>query len=1083
MKPTQWKDALRNIWKQKVSYLSIIVIAFLGVTTFLGVHYTDGALRRNGSDMYNAVNFRDAEIVSTLLFDAEDLDAILQVEGVRDAEAVLQTSAKVSSLETKENVSVISLTERINQPLLVEGRLPETAEECAVEGRLAEKMGWEIGDEIQTLNARGKTAAFLKEGRFVITGIADHPDHTSTAIPDTLYVMVLKDAFDAESLGNCFMKAEVVVEKPEDIDRFTKAYDNLVAPVLTRLEIAAKPCEARRAEKVRTENREKIADGEGKLGEAKEQLDKGREELDKGRKELESGEKKLAEMEDEAVKVKAKLDDGENELWKAKLELDEARRYLRIGLQVLSEAEAELNKGKAKLDEAKAALAAAFDPLRQAVKAAQQKVDEALDKLAEANRQREGAVTPEEIAAADELIVQMRQLVDEAEANLQSAINELNTAVFPEESAALEEAEKQLEEYTDLYNEGLELYGEKKALFDKAEAEYGKGLELWYETRAKYWDGLEQLEDGREELENGRKKLADGEQEYGEKLDEYDSAVTELDKAREMLANVDIAHWLLIDCRGNSSFVQLLLGSSNLASLEMTFSLMFILVGALVIYATISKMIDEQRSLVGAGKALGLFNREVLAKYLIFGVSATLLGTLLGMLIARFWMEVYVLENARRFYTFDTSRPLLLVRPTVIVVTAGVLLSVAAIWFACTKLLRSTAIQLMQARVPNGRKKDGKTGEHLLSLYSRLILLNVRTDLRRVIVTVVSVAGCCALVVIGFTLKSAVEGALDNQYTRIVAYDARIRYDSEAAKDAGTEIAQKLQDEGIDYAEIYDGVITFRVTENLVGELICGDLGQISEFYHMLDWKTGEALTPSDEGILVQKRTAESYNLEPGSVIELSLGGSDSVKVKVVGIFDNYIGRIMLMSPACYRELFGKDCTMNAFYIRLNGAEEDTLLEQLRQIDSFESYSPSDADKSVFTSSSSMVTVVVAMFIFMAAIMAGVVLTNLTNIYILQKKPELTIMRINGFTVREVIGYVARETVFTTALGILLGIAMGAGVSYKIIRAMESLFIQYERGVSLSAWAYGAVITLFFAFVINALVLRKIKYLKLTDMS
>ena len=78
MKPTQWKDALRNIWKQKVSYLSIIVIAFLGVTTFLGVHYTDAALRRNGSDMYNAVNFRDAEIVSTLLFDAEDLDVILQ---------------------------------------------------------------------------------------------------------------------------------------------------------------------------------------------------------------------------------------------------------------------------------------------------------------------------------------------------------------------------------------------------------------------------------------------------------------------------------------------------------------------------------------------------------------------------------------------------------------------------------------------------------------------------------------------------------------------------------------------------------------------------------------------------------------------------------------------------------------------------------------------------------------------------------------------------------------------------------------------------------------------------------------------
>ena len=95
MKPTQWKDALRNIWKQKVSYLSIIVIAFLGVTTFLGINYSDGALRINGSTMYNAANYRDLELISTAAFSQEDLNAVLDVEGVEDAEPVWQTSAKV----------------------------------------------------------------------------------------------------------------------------------------------------------------------------------------------------------------------------------------------------------------------------------------------------------------------------------------------------------------------------------------------------------------------------------------------------------------------------------------------------------------------------------------------------------------------------------------------------------------------------------------------------------------------------------------------------------------------------------------------------------------------------------------------------------------------------------------------------------------------------------------------------------------------------------------------------------------------------------------------------------------------------
>ena len=109
------------------------------------------------------------------------------------------------------------------------------------------------------------------------------------------------------------------------------------------------------------------------------------------------------------------------------------------------------------------------------------------------------------------------------------------------------------------------------------------------------------------------------------------------------------------------------------------------------------------------------------------------------------------------------------------------------------------------------------------------------------------------------------------------------------------------------------------------------------------------------------------------------------------------------------------------------------------------------------------------------------VLMNLTNIYILQKKRELTVMRINGFTTKEVIAYVSRETVFTTSLGILLGLAAGSFVSYRIVRALEQSFMQFERGICFSAWLYAAAITAFFAVIVNVIVLRKVKDLKLTD--
>ncbi len=645
------------------------------------------------------------------------------------------------------------------------------------------------------------------------------------------------------------------------------------------------------------------------------------------------------------------------------------------------------------------------------------------------------------------------------------------------------------------YLKGEKQYRQGVSTYNKGKADYNKGLEAYQEGKKKYDEGLKQYKDGAEQFREGTSKLNEakqkrdegiqqlneGEAKYKENLAAYEDGVQKQSEAQRLAARMPENQWVIMNCRGNSSFVQLMLGSSNLASLEMTFSLMFVLVGALVIYATISKMIDEQRNLVGAGKALGLYNREIFAKYLMFGMTGTILGTAMGILMARFLMEVYVLRSAASFYTFDTTKPALILMPTLVALAAGGLLSLSATWFACNKLMRSTAIQLMQPKVPAGRKKAGG-GRHVLSLYSRLILLNIRSDLRRVIVTIVSVAGCCALVVIGFTLKSAVEGALQKQYDKVVKYDGRIKYDTAASADVAEHIRKRLEDDGIEYTEFYDGVVTFRIEDILVGELLCGDIAEISSFYRLLDWKTDKPLPPSDSGILIQKRTAESYGLEEGSELELTLGLYNRAKVRVAGIFDNYIGRVMVMSRAYYRELFEEDCVNNQFYIRLNGADEEKLQADLTKIDGYDSYGRSDSDKALFASSSTLVTAIVALFIFMAAVMAGVVLTNLTNTYILQKKRELTIMRINGFSVREVISYVTRETVFTTAVGVIAGVAMGALIAYRITRSLETAFVQYNRSICLPAWAYGVVITAFFTIVINVIVLRQVKHLKLTDM-
>ena len=339
MKRTQFKDALRNIWKQLVSYLSVIVIAFLGVATFLGINYSDGALRINGSTMYNAANYRDLELISTGAFSQEDLNAVLDVEGVEDAEPVWQTSGKASSGDIRQDIIVITLPERVNRPQMIDGRLPRSADECMVEQRLAASMGWHMGDTVAAQNARGEAAQFLKNNRFTIVGIANHPDHTSVSIPDTFYVMVEKEAFDMEALQNGFMKMEVVVDKPAGIDRFSSQYEAVVDAVSSRLEEVGVRRASVRDEAIKGEAQSRLDDAQAKLDDAYDQLQKARSQLDEGWNKLEEGDRQIGENE-------AKLAEGQSQLMDSQEELMAGRDKLAEAEVKLAKAEVELSTGK-----------------------------------------------------------------------------------------------------------------------------------------------------------------------------------------------------------------------------------------------------------------------------------------------------------------------------------------------------------------------------------------------------------------------------------------------------------------------------------------------------------------------------------------------------------------------------------------------------------------------------------------------------------------------------------------------------------------------------------------------------------------
>ena len=937
----------------------------LGVTTFLGIDYSAAAMRENGSEIYNRLNFRDIEAVSTLLFSEEDLEDIKKIDGVKDAEPQMTTRAKASTGETKENINVVSLTERINLTEIKEGVLPKNSDECVLEKVLADKMNLHVGDTIDLVDAEGNTAQYLKGKSYKIVGIVTHLDHINNIVPDTFYVIVPWESFDHEALDNCFMKIEIEIYKPKDSNRFSDSYIELVDGIIKKIDSLSFTNATRRDNQVRNTATNKITDAKEQLSSAFDQIEDGKEQIRdiiKSAFEIafrEDKEKKLVKW---ATKRKADVDNP-----------SETAIYLYITENI-------------RIDLSR--------PLEEVF---------------------EAILYSESIP--EKLLVNLYETIKKEEAPKTGTDYDMDA----------------VRDY--LVSYAVESSGQYKELTD--------GCKKWDEAHSEYINGL----------------------------NTYHETVEKLDPCR----------WISYGGNGNGSYVQLQNGSKNFSDLKSTFSLLFIIVGALVIFATIGKMVDEQRNLVGTTKALGFFTREIFAKYICFGVSATLIGTILGILVARFLVEPILLDELNEYYFFDITTPRMLYIHTLIVILAGVALALIAIWLACSKLLKEPAIRLMQPKAPSTKTKAKKGKKNFLSLYSRLIVLNMKTDLKRVIVTIASVAGCCALVVIGITLRNAMMNCVVKQYEEIVSYDIRVNYDNKTSASAGDDIETILKTSGTDYAKIGFKSVTYQINDLQLAQMYCGDIEEINKFQQINDWETGEPLKPTNNGIYIQRRIAERYGIDVGNAFDIAIEGTKIGTVRVAGVFENYIGHLIIISPEYYERVFGEKYSDNAYLVRLNGANGDVLTEQLKSVNGYESVEKSDTDRAIVERSTSFINLVVLLFIFIAAVMAGVVQLNLTNMYILQKKRELTIMRINGFTTKEVINYVLRETIVTTIVGILLGIAFGAVVSYGIERTVEQAFIQFDRSISPLAFAVGTAITILFTVIVNMIALRKVKKLKLTD--
>ncbi|MBQ1172968.1 MAG: FtsX-like permease family protein [Lachnospiraceae bacterium] len=683
------------------------------------------------------------------------------------------------------------------------------------------------------------------------------------------------------------------------------------------------------------------------------------------------------------------------------------------------------------------------------------------------------AAFKEKLEALGQERAQLRfdSLTDDAQSEIENAQSEIadseqelsdGESQIEENKKDLDEARKQIEtqlgamglsQDLDIALEQLDVFGAAALPLKTSITEYQEGVDKLREAEA-------ELEDSKKELDDAKAELAD---------------------AKKEAEDIQLKDWIISirndvgDVRGVKTIVDGIFG------LSYSMSIIFLLVAIVVCHAAISRMIDEQRTLIGAQKALGFSSGEILNHYMLYNTLCAILGIMIGWLASVVIVEILVIHIFKPNFllgsialTFAWEEALL---------TAVICLAVflTATYVACAKLVRLPATTLLRGEVPvNGKSYFFEKWKSYkkLNLYSKTMIKNVLSDKGRMMTTIMGVVGCISLLVICFSLKLAIENSSVLQFDRYFLYENRLVIDTSVG--SREEFEQVLNEEDIDYTVIQDKLKNFRVnggsweTAHIVA---VSDFEKLADFMYVQDIQTkSTAFVPTD-GILVSRKCAEKFDISEGSKVEFMDSEGNPKEFQVVGVMEHYLPYHLFVTTDSYYETAMKEETDESVFL-LKG-DITGLYEKVRDMDGYLSLK----DNSEFERSADAVNMVIMICLVLSAVMALLVLLNQIVMHINRKARELAVMRINGYTMKETKAYVYKDNIILTLMGLLLGSGFGIVLSYVVVRIIETGANRYVRTPNIPACLYACAVGALFALIVNLIALRKIKHLNLTNVS
>ena len=1073
MPATYLKDIFREIKISLGRFLSILCIVAIGVAFFAGIKASAPDMKNSADTYFDKYNVQDIQVYSTIGLTKKDVAAIKKIKGVKSVQPSfsMDTLSQIDSTQMVIKVISYGIDQKMNKIRVVEGRMPERENECLVEASSATNKlygTFHIGDTIKLQSGTDEALSkSLKHTKYKIVGTCYNPNYLSYEKGSSNIGSGTVNSFiyiqNTNVLKDHYTEVDVCVKGAKDLDCYSDEYFDVVDPVLKKIKkISNKQIDAR-IQSYQSELDEKKQEATDKFKDAENQFNDAQNKIDSGLSEIQSNELKLQNSKDQ-------INQGWNEYY-ANLQLLDNIPTLQNAIAQIEESEKklpELLSQKEQVENGLQQINAEGDlnTKRTLIQNAIDFIDIALKKLENYPDSSDAETIRIKLNEKKELLQGQLSLIDQAiakKAELEAILPQIQSGIEQIQAGVAKKAELQ-SQLNQLLNAKNELNNAYVSLIN---------------GQAQYEDGVSKIEDAKNELNKSIEQLTLSKAEFN--IQKHD-ALRELSDAQLEIDKME-GKWIVLDRNSHYSYRDYGACADRMDGIAKVFPVFFFLVAALVCMTTMTRMVDEQRNEMGTLKALGYSKLQIASKYIIYALIASILGSILGCSLGMYLFPTVIFNAWNTLYNIDQIK--FLFQPGLILLASG---SVTGITLLAT--LYSIYSELIEMPSQLMRPKAAKAGKKILLeritfIWKRLSFLqkvtarNIFRYKKRFFMTIIGIAGCSALLVAGFGINDSISDIVNQQYNVIYHYDATV-----SAKTS--EITSQIKSlKGV--KDVYEED-HLAVTTKIENKDISTTVHIISNDKKFKDFCTlfngNNEFDLDDSSVLISQKMATKLNKKAGDTIKIKDANNKVIKAKIKGVFTNYVGHHIYVSESLYKSWNTNAKTTHIYLIKSKKTTkkfERNLGNKIMNIDGVQSVTFYSSLQKNFKDMIKSISYIVVVLVISAACLALVVLYNLSNVNISERKREIATIKVLGFTRKEVDAYINRETILLTILGSLIGLGIGIGLHHLIMNLAEMDDIMFGRTINSISYVISFVMTIGFNAIINLCMHKKLNNIQMVE--